>query len=162
MEANYVISEDDYVGAMKLFAKPTPKAALFYGLGAVALAFGAVFGPPIIKAGAIGGLAGGGVVALLGRFIVSPFLSRRHYRKYKAIQEPVRMRLREDGVEFSNADATGVVKWEKVFRWRQNKDYILIYPMPRMYHIVPKSIEHQGAQLGPLLEALKSNVGNET
>lgn len=162
METTYIISEHDYVRAMKLFSKITPKLAAIFGASVLVLGILAVFGPPIIKGGAIGGLIGGGVVFILGRFIVNPILARRHYRKYKAIQEPINIKLKEDGIELSNSDGGGLVRWEKIFKWRQNEEYLLIYPMPRMYHIIPKSISKTGFELPALIQALQEKIGNET
>ena len=107
-------------------------------------------------------MIGGGVVFVFGRFLVNPILARRHYRKYKAIQEPINIKLNEDGIELSNPDGGGLVRWEKIFKWRQNEEYLLIYPMPRMYHIIPKSISKAGFELTALIQALQEKVGNET
>lgn len=162
METTYKISEHDYVRAMKLFGKIMPKVAAIYGAAVLVLGLVAVFGSAAIKGGAIGGLAGGAVVIVLGRFIVNPILARRHYRKYKAIQEPINIKLNEDGIELSTPDGGGLVRWDKIFKWRQDEEYLLIYPMPRMYHIIPKSISKSGFELPVLIQALQEKVGNET
>ena len=166
MATEYKISEVDYVRAMKLFSIITPKIAAMYAAAIAVLGVAAVFGPPVLKGGAIGGLIGGGVVIILGRLIVNPFLARRHYRKYKAIQEPIYIQLKDDGIEFSTADGKGLLRWEKIFKWRQNEDYVLIYPMPRLYHIVlkivPKTIKESGFDLLALTKTLEARVRNET
>lgn len=162
METTYKISEQDYLRAMKLFSKITPKVATIYGVAVVALGLVAIFGTAAIKGGAIGGLIGGGAVVVLGRLIINPYLARRHYRKYKAIHEPINIKLKEEGVELSTPDGGGLVRWEKILKWRQNEDYLLVYPMPRMYHIIPKSISESGFELPALIEALQEKVGNET
>ena len=162
MEATYTISERDYVRAMKLFSKITPKVASIYAISIVALALTAFFGSPVLGAGAIGGLIGGLVVVVLGRLIASPLRAKRHYRKYKAIHEPITIQLKAEGVGFATADGSGVIKWEKIFKWRQNDNYLLIYPMPRLYHIVPKAIANSGFNLSSLIEILQSKVGKET
>ena len=162
MVTEYNISEVDYVRAMKLFSKITPKIAAIYVAAIAALGAAAVFAPPVVKGGAIGGLIGGAMVIILGQHIVNPFLARRHYRKYKAIQEPIHIQLKDDGVEFSTADGKGLLRWEKILKWRQNEDYVLIYPMPRLYHIVPKTIKESGFDLLALTKMLEARVGNET
>ncbi|MFO1371988.1 MAG: hypothetical protein U1F42_06205 [Candidatus Competibacteraceae bacterium] len=81
MKATYRITENDYVNAMKLFAKLSPKMLVIYLAIALILIALAVFGRPELRAGAIGGLAGGFIVTVVGRYIASPILSRRHYRK---------------------------------------------------------------------------------
>ena len=162
MATEYKISEIDYVRAMKLFSKITPKIAAIYAAAIAVLSAAAVFAPPVVKDGAIGGLIGGAVVIILGRLIVNPILSRRHYRKYKAIQEPIHIQLKDDGVEFSTADGKVLLRWEKILKWRQNEGYILIYPMPRLYHIVPKTIKASGFDLLALTKTLEARVGKKT
>ncbi len=162
MEATYKISEKDYVGAMKLYSKITPKIAAISGVVVIALLIASIFGCGAIQAGAIGGLIGGAVVALLGRYLVNPILARRHYRKYKAIQEPITISLKEEGVHFSSPDGEVLLKWEQVLKWRQNDEYLLIYPMPRMFHIIPKSIAGSGFELSPIISSLQDRIGNET
>jgi hypothetical protein len=49
-----------------------------------------------------------------------------------------------------------------MLEWRQNDDYVLVYLMPRMYHIIPKSIEESRFDLKSLIAALGKKVGNET
>ena len=162
MQATYTISERDYVRAMKLFSKITPKVAGIYAIAVIGLASATFFGPPVIRDGAIGGLIGGLVVVVFGRLLISPLLAKRHYRKYKAIQEPITIQLTEEGVGFTTADGGGVVKWDKVFKWRQNDNYVLIYPMPRLFHIIPKTKIDSGFNLSSLIENLHSQVGKET
>ena len=162
METTYNISEEDYVRAMKLFSKTTPKIAAIYGAVAIVLLIVAILGTGAIKAGAIGGLIGGSVVGILGRYVINPILARRHYRKYKAIQEPITINLKEEGLELSTPDGGGLVRWDKILKWRQNEQYLLIYPMPRMYHIIPKSVAESGFELSSLITSLQERIGNET
>ena len=159
MKATYRISEQDYVNATKLFAKLSLRVFLIYAASTLALIALAAFGPPIIKAGAIGGLVGGFAVALVGRYILLPILARRHYRKYKAIHEEFTIELLNDGVRFSSPDADGKLTWNKMLKWRENKNYILIYPMPRLFHIVPKSIASNGFDLKVLTDGLLQHIG---
>lgn len=159
MKATFKISEQDYVNAMKLFARPTPRLLYIYLAAALVLAALARFGGVIVSAGATGGLAGGIIAILLGRYIVTPFMARRHYRKYKAIQEEFAVELLEDGVRISSPDAEGKITWGKMLKWRQNESYVLIYPMPRLFHIIPKSVAAQGFDLQALTDELQRNVG---
>ena len=155
MDAEYTISEDDYVNAMKLYSRFTPRLALIYGIGFLVLLLFAVFGSPTLK-------SGGGIVTVLGRFLISPILARRHYKKYKAIHLPIHIGLKDEGVGFSTSDGGGVVRWENIYKWRQNDRYLLIYPMPRLYHIIPKSIESSGFDISALVAMLQAKVGKET
>ncbi|MBU1776611.1 MAG: YcxB family protein [Gammaproteobacteria bacterium] len=159
MKATYRISEQDYVNAMKLFAKLTPRLMMIYLVSALALAALALFGGVIASAGAIGGLTGGIIAILIGRYIVMPIMARRHYRKYKAIQEEFAIELLEYGVRLSSPDAEGKITWGKMLKWRQNESYVLIYPMPRLFHIIPKSVATQGFDLQALTDELQRHVG---
>jgi hypothetical protein len=46
-----------------------------------------------------------------------------------------------------------------VVRWRQNERFILIYPMPAMFYIVPKAIAGNGFDVSLLVQRLTSQVG---
>jgi hypothetical protein len=82
-------------------------------------------------------------------FILGPLRTRWHYRRYKLIQEPMTIELLEEGVRLS---------WN-VVRWRQNERFILIYPMPAMFYIVPKAIAGNGFDVWLLVQRLTSQVG---
>ena len=162
MEATYKISEEDYVRAMKLSSKISPRIKAIYAVAVLALVFVAAFGSTAVIGGVAGGLIGGGAVAVLARLLVNNFLARRHYKKYKAIHEPINIRLQEEGIELSTSDGRVLVRWEKIVKWRQNEAYFLVYPMPRLYHIIPKSISDSGFDLSALVTALRDKVGKET
>ncbi len=159
MEATFTITERDYVRAMVLFSKIKRKAASIYLAIVVALALAALILPFPFWLFAIGPLVGGIVGGVLFHFGLTQFMAKRHYRKYKAIQEPIAIQLKDEGVWFESADYSGVVKWEKIYRWRQNNNYLLIYPMPRLFHIIPKTVADSGFDLSSLIETLQTKVG---
>jgi len=158
VKATYRISEQDYVNAMKLFGKFTPRVVLAYFIVALVLALLGLFGSPELRGGAIGGLIGG-LVVTVGRYVVSPILARRHYRKYKAIHQEFGVELAQDGIRFSSPNADGKLTWDQVHQWRQNENFVLIYPMPRLFHIIPKSVAIQGFDLHALTDRLLQHVG---
>ena len=159
MKANYRISENDYVQANKLYSKLSTKLLITYlALGLVFLLV-ALFGPNTISAAATGGLIGAILAVILGRFIVSPILAKTNYRKYKAIQEDFGVELFDDGVCFSSPQGEVKIIWSQIFKWRENDKFILIYPMPRIYHIIPKSVQSDGFDLSALKNFLLKQVG---
>lgn len=162
MKAMYRISGEDYANAMKLFAKLTLRWGIIYFACASALAALAEFGTQALRGGAIGGLIGCLSVALVGRYIVSPILARNHYRKYRGTDDEFAVELIEDGVRFTSPNADGKIIWDKMLKWRQNEKYVLIYPMPRFFHIAPKSVAAQGFDLRVLINGLRSHVGEST
>jgi YcxB-like protein len=160
MSAKYRVSEDDYVNAMALFGKITwAITATLLGLALLLLGL-AVWGPPSIRGISISGMIGGCVFLVLGRYIFSPWIARRHYRNYKAIQEEFTIEILDDCVHISTADSGGKIKWANIHKWRHNDDYILIFPMPRIYYVVPKSLAASGFDIHLLLAKLTQNVGN--
>lgn len=162
MKTPYRISEDDYVDAMRLFNRFTPRTFALCLTAALALGILAMAGPPLVRAGAIGGLAGGLIVPVVGRYLVSPLLSRRHYRKYKAIQEAFTVELLDEGVRFASPHGESLLPWATMLKWRQDEHYVLIYLMPRMYHILPKSVASGGFDVPLLVERLTHHVGPPT
>ncbi|MDX2418013.1 MAG: YcxB family protein [Xanthomonadales bacterium] len=162
MEAKFRISEQDYVDALKLHGKLTPKSLAVYLLLGLTLVLIAMIGSPIIRGGAIGGLAGAAVVVILGRFALQPILARRHYRKYKAMHDEFTIRLDDAGLGLESSNAKGVLPWGDILKWRENEDYLLIYLMPRLYHIVPKSVSQDGFDLTHFVKTLNENVGKPT
>ena len=93
--------------------------------------------------------------------MIISFIARSNYREYKTIQESMRVGLRDDGIEFSTPDGGGLMRWEKIFKWRQNEKYLLIYSMPRLYYVIPKKIEESGFHVPTLISALREKVGSE-
>jgi hypothetical protein len=158
MIATFRISEDDYADAMKLFARPTLlRRALLVAIP-VLLVLGALVGGPALWPAAVGGLVGVAIVLLATR-LLTPAMARRHYRKYKAMQAEFQTELLDTGLRLMSPHGDGTVVWENVLKWRQNDRFVLVYPMPRLYHIVPKSIATQGFDLQGLVQRLERHVG---
>jgi hypothetical protein len=163
MKAQYQITEDDYVKVMRwnawcnLVAKSSSP-----WLVAVCL----LLGLAIWKL-----LGGGSVVALallafvivftIALRIAGPLRLRRQYRQYKAIQEPIIVELLDGGLRFSSADGESNVPWVKIFQWRQNERFVLVFNMPLLFHIVPKSIAREGFDVPLLVKRLADHVGPE-
>lgn len=160
MEPRFQISEDDYVNALKLAAKPSRKVIAIYSLIAAALVVLAIGGGGYRRGGAIGGLIGGGTVLLLvSRQVIRPIMARRHYKKYKAIQESFTTELLDDGVRFVSENAQTKLHWDSIFKWRRNENYLLIYTAPCIFHVVPKPVEASGFDMSLLINQLTQHVG---
>jgi hypothetical protein len=106
-------------------------------------------------------VAVGVIVCAFNLFVITPRRARRHYRQYNAIQELIAAELTDKGIKFSNADGEAILSWSKVFQWRQNDQFILIYGMPILYYIVPKSIGREGFDVPLLVQRLAEHVGPE-
>lgn len=88
-------------------------------------------------------------------------MARRHYRKYKAMHSEFGAELLANGLRLSSPHGEGTIVWENILKWRQNDRFVLIYPMPRIFHILPKSVAEQGFDLQGLIAQLKQRVGPE-
>lgn len=159
MATRFKISEDEYAGALKLHAKLTPGMMAIYLLVACILVLIAIFGSALIRSMAIGGLIGGGIAVILGRLVINPMLARRHYRKYKAIQDEFGISLDAEGLFVESSNAKGLLPWNNILKWRENDEFLLLYLMPRLYHIVPKTISRHGFDIDSLIDSLIKNVG---
>ena len=158
MKATFRISEQDYVEAAKLFAKATLRIVVIRWLLVLGVAAAFFFGDNEVKGIAAGTLFGGMIVVCVARFVV-PMMQRWNYRKYKSIQEEFAVELVEDGVRFFSKNGDSKVPWDTVLKWRQNDKWVLIYMMPRMYHMIPTALTTQGFDLQKLTDRLRQHVG---
>lgn len=158
MKAVFRISEQDYVDGMKLFAKVSPRIVAIRCLVGLGLAAACLFGPDEARGFATGALLGGIAVACFARYLM-PVMHRRNYRKYKAIQGEFAVELAEDGIRFLSANSDVKLTWDNVLKWRQNDQWLLLYPMPRMFHMIPTTVASQGFDLQALRERLRRHVG---
>jgi hypothetical protein len=69
--------------------------------------------------------------------------------------------LTETGINLSTADGTINLQWSKILQWRQNDRFVLIYPMPILFYLVPKSIAREGFDIALLVQRLAEHVGPE-
>lgn len=159
MQARYRLSEQDYVNAGVLFARPTPGLWLLAAAGLAVLLALMLWGQPPLRHAAAGGLAVGLLLAALIRWGLNPWLLRRHYRQYKAIQQEQVLTLLDSGLHLANPDGHAHVGWHQILKWRCNAHYVLVYPMPRLYYVVPTAVAQQGFDLPALTAALARHVG---
>jgi hypothetical protein len=87
------------------------------------------------------------------------FRPRNQYRSYKGLQEEVSLLLEEGGVRFKQPNTNSLLPWTHVYKWGENKDFLLIYNSTALFHIVPKRIGQQGFPLAALREKLLEKVG---
>jgi hypothetical protein len=163
VKAQYQITEDDYVKLMRwnawrnLVAKSSSP-----WLVAICLLLGLAIwellpGRPAVALALL-------VFAILLAITLGvgwPLPLRRQYRQYKAIQEPITVELSDAGLRFSSVDGESNVLWPNIFQWRQNAQFVVIFKMPLLFHIVPKSIAREGFDIPLLVRRLAEHVGPE-
>lgn len=158
MSTEYRISETDYIRAMQLHARPSRMRIIAFVVLVIVLLALAIHGEPVVRAVAIAGIVAGMVGWLISLLLV-PMLARRHYLHRKLGDEPLSIELMPQGLHFSSRQGNGVLPWEGIQRWRQNDGYVLLYPRPRMFHIVPRALDAQGFDTDHLIAQLTAKVG---
>jgi hypothetical protein len=160
MKATFLISQTDYVNAMRLFAKPSTTFKVYYLIAAIIVMLLIILKIPTwILPPVIGGFIGATGMIILQRTTLVPLIARRHYKKYKLIHDEQAIELLDDGVRYSSVNGEGRQTWDKILKWRQNEKYILIYIAPNLFHIVPKSLQSSGFEIPLLIERLSQHVG---
>lgn len=162
MKTPYRISEKDYYEAVKLYAKPSLLQGMIYSCVFLSLLAIIAFGSSQFKQQATAILIGLLFMVLIVRFVSLPIMARRHYRKYKAIQVEFFIDWNDDGVFLSSSTGEGKIVWANLLKWRQNRNYILLYMMPRLYYIVPKSVKERGFDLDGFTRTLQEKLGHQS
>jgi len=166
MATEYRISVDDYIQAGLLNGEMTARSKrihLYIDIALVVLgALAFYFEQGIIGGALIGAAVGGNLLPYILRNYVSPWLLKRHYDKYPQMKKPVEITLDELGIRMESEDGSGILKWQDINRWRENKLLILVYLAPKIYHLIPKRIVNDGFPLQKLEEKLLDHVGVAT
>ena len=160
LEAEYKISEKEYVQASKLNARLTKKQIVVSVILVIVLiTIAYIAGDSFLRGGAIGALLGGIGGYILVRFLIGPLRVKRLYRNYAGIKEPCTIKLESEGIRFISKNGEVLLDWAHILKWRHNDEFVLLYQAPHLYHLVPK-------RLGPiaekLLTSLAENVGNKS
>ena len=160
MEVDYAITEKEYVNANKLFTKPSKNILAIYLVVDIALiSIALTVDSRIVRFAAIGAVVGGIIGHVLVRHLYAPFRAKRQFRSYQAAQETVHLNLATEALNFKSAIGEATIEWERITKWRENAELILIYQTPEVYHIIPKRI---GSIASNLTKTLSSQVGKAT
>jgi hypothetical protein len=160
MQAEYTISEDDYVKAQLLAARRGRRRWFTIGGGMVAGFALAMYGPPAMRdlSLMLVSLAIGFAVVIVITRVGIPYYVRRHYRQYKLLHAPFTLHLRDSGLHFVSPETSLVLDWDKIVKWQENDDFVLVYSAPRLFYIIPKRIQAEGFDVAQLTGQLTSHV----
>jgi len=165
MSARFRIAESDYVraGAFDTRAKVRVRSRFFLFAVLVVVALIALLTAASIAWGQKNVVTVCGVVLavwLVTMFFIRPWRRRREYRQYKAIHDEWVVTLLDDGIRFAWPDGEGLLPWSKIFKWRCNAGYVLIYTMPSLFCGIPTAgMAEQGFDMERLKAALAQHVG---
>lgn len=159
MIAKFRISEDDYAAAIKVSARLSRMRLTLLIVMVVVFVLGAVLGGRTLLPVVLLGFGAVGIIVM--PIVLAPMLARRHYRKYKGIQVEFGAELLDNGLRMASPHGEGTLVWENILKWRQSDRFVLVYPMPRIFHVLPKSVAEQGFNLPELIERLNRHIGPE-
>jgi len=162
MNTKYTITENDYIQASKLHLRLTKKR-LFANIFSVVFILVLIFsGNEIISRFATIAFLGATTAIIFLRYVLHPIMARRNYRNYPAIKQEFEIELEESGIKISTQTSQSQIMWKNIIKWREGEKYILVYLMPSMFNVIPKSLESSGFEISKLKEYLQENVGNAT
>lgn len=163
MGSAYLISEDEYVRANKLFTQLSPKRKAYYAVVSVLLIGLAFFAKShTMQLAVFGALIGGVVGHLAVRHGVAPWQTRRQYRDYRAAQESFDIELEDKGLRFRAPNTDSLLEWKYLMRWREDQEFVLVYQNSRLYHIIPRRLSSDGFDMTALIARLEREVGHAT
>lgn len=157
MFAQGQLKEDDYVAAQFLHLRPRP---VFFVIGIILLVLYALVLVIALFNGFYDLLYSILLIGLGGFFL--QFQSKRLFRQYKALSEPVTMEVREDGLFFKRTNGEGLVPWSHIHKWRNNKRLVLLYPAGNVFHMIPSHFFVDSDAFQAFISTLGTKLGNAT
>lgn len=159
VKASYTISERDFLAASRLNETPPIRllalfAVILIGLLAVYLTDYYGFGQ--LAQGALIGLI---LSYLFLHFVGSPYKAKKFYRGFKALHGNFTVELLPTGLEISSTHGSNQLLWKDIKDWKQNREFLLVYPKPDVFYVLPKKISEQGFDGRALVQALEMYVG---
>jgi hypothetical protein len=164
MATRFEITVDDYVACGKLNGEMTRRSRIAHaaidGILIVSGILAWTYGQSLLAAALVGAGIGAFLIPWgLGRTFI-PWYLKRHFAKYPKIRKPIEIDFDDDGIRFTSSDEIGVLRWDEIHRWRADDNYLLLYPAPRIYHLVPRRIERLGFPMKELMAHLSKRVGS--
>ena len=160
MEIQYTITEADFVKGAKLCAAATKKQLILLSVVGLGFLLIGIFGPRSLKGMGFGGFFGGIIGYFIVLHIITPWNAKRNYKKYKSIQEPLKISLIEEGFAITASNGHCNVKWVNLLKWREDINYILVFFAPKMFYLVPKRIADSGFDIVRFEQTLRDKLGN--
>lgn len=159
-ELEFLLTEDDYVAAHRLFKD---RAGLPYLLLRLfMLALGLIFCGFALYLNLWWLAAAGIAYALLPWWwfhLVGVRLIRRNYRRYPAIHERQTLSVQDEAVVMRSALGETRLAWRMATGWAEGESMLLIYLQPKMFFAIPRQADPGGAVIATLREKLLAHVG---
>jgi len=163
------LQEADVIAAFKLHGRRSWKSWAFYGVLSVAgitlgwWIFASPRFPPfmnILGAIALGSTVGWWLMTVVFMLLL-PFNLRRKIRKHGAGLGSYELSWDTEHFFFENLDTQSRRTWDKLVKWRQNKQVFLVYFTARVFWIVPKRLFADDGERRDFEALLKDRIGPE-
>lgn len=92
-------------------------------------------------------------------YLLRVYIVRRNYRLSPIVHQACSIHFLENGLLFKSKNGENLLEWKYIIKWRQNKEFILVYLTPYQYSIIPKRLEANGLDITSLENALLTHVG---
>jgi hypothetical protein len=163
MPTTYTISEHDYVQCAQINSIPRKTTRRVHLIIEVLLVIAGVtwlaLGNIALGCGLIGAAIGANLFPWILKTTLAPYLLKRHYKKYKKMQEPIRVEFMDEGLGYNSEAGNSTLKWSAIEAWREHGQYLLIYLAPNVYYSLPLRIGAEGFPLDRLQQALQTHIG---
>ena len=149
------VRESDYVKSQYLYMRPRPILAV---LGVVVLGLfvwaATMDSDPFIIIFLV-------VVAIFFA-AYTPWSAKRTYRNYTALSQPSKVEISDNGIFFESPTGSNLVPWSHFVKWRKNTELILIFPTPRLFHLLPRHFFEDDAVFESVAKKIEENLGVAT
>lgn len=157
---NFNISERDYLAASRIGAKIPLQAKLLFATLPFLISIPFVFDMSgDIKGGVAGGVIGGLIVIPLLVYVWLPAQWKSQYRSYKQLQVPINVEFSGDSIRYSSEFGATILPLADMYKWRDSKEYILLYQARNIFFIIPTRIDSVGFRIDELRDLLNEYVG---
>jgi hypothetical protein len=92
-------------------------------------------------------------------FLLMPLKAKKNFRRYKALSEPVKVTIQDNGIHFKRENGEILVPWAYVEKWRYNKALILLYPTGNIFYMLPRHLFSPTESFQELQTILVSKCG---
>lgn len=95
-------------------------------------------------------------------FVYLPWKTRRIYRQQKSLQREVKMQFSGAGLSAENEVGRGLSPWSDYLKWKENEHLFLLYISDPFFHMIPKRLFKNSADIGQLRQLLLAKIGPST
>ena len=99
---------------------------------------------------------------LLWVYVVIPYRERRQIGSSKFSGFQFIFQYDNQGFDIETSTGAAYLRWDELWEWRSNKDYLLIYASPFLYHVIPRRLQDIGADIKKIETNLVANLGKST